>query len=123
MTLGGEMTLVKLPLFAADQRKEIGIGIMNLTEDPELILAAMAYVEEIHKELTAENTAPPAGVADQVVQAILLDKKLSEYLRQWARRNDVLEASPTPPPRPTMDDAYYRVRFLLLASGEGAKSS
>jgi hypothetical protein len=112
-----------IPLFAADQRKEIGIGIMNLTEDPELILAAMAYVEEIHKELTAENTAPPAGIADQVVQAVLLDPPLREYLRHWARRNDVLEASPTPPQRPPRDDAYHRVRFLLLASGEGARSS
>jgi hypothetical protein len=113
-------------LVAADQswqRKEIGGSIMNLTEDPELILAAMAYVEEIHKELTAENTAPPAGIADQVVQAVLLDKPLREYLRHWARRNDVLEASPTPPQRPPRDDAYYRVRNLLLATGEGAKAS
>jgi hypothetical protein len=96
---------------------------MNLTEDPELILAAIAYVEEIHKELTAENTAPPSGVADQVVQAILRDPPLREHLRHWARRNDVLEASTTPAQRPKRDDAYYRVRTLLRAAGEGVKAS
>jgi hypothetical protein len=96
---------------------------MNLTEDPELILAAMAYVEELHKELTVENTAPPAGVTDQVVEAILLDPPLAEYLRQWARRNGVFEASLAPLQRPPMDDAYHRVRGLLLAAEGRAKSA
>lgn len=91
------------------------------TEDTELVLAAIAYVEEVHKEILAENTAPPAGVEDQVVEAVLADPALSAYVRDWARRNREPEGSPKPPQRPPMDDAYRRVRSLLAAT-EGARA-
>ncbi len=89
---------------------------MNPTEDTELLLDAMAYVEEIHRELAAENTAPPPGVEGRVVAAIVTDPVMSEYVRDWARHHRVLEASPEPPERPPMDDVYWRVRDLLVAA-------
>jgi hypothetical protein len=91
---------------------------MNLTEDPELIVDAIAYVYELHTELAAENTAPPLGVQNQVVDAILADPALSAYVREWARRNRVLEASATPPERPRIDDTYRRVRAMLMARSD-----
>jgi hypothetical protein len=96
---------------------------MNHIEDPELILDAMAYVEEIHRELSAENTAPPPGVEGRVVHAILCDPALSQYVRDWATRNRVLEASINSPQRPPIDDVYRRVRDLLVsAAGDSVKS-
>jgi hypothetical protein len=76
----------------------------------------MAYVEEIHRELTAENTAPPPGVEGQIVQAVVADPAMSAYVRNWARRHRVLEASTEPLQRPPMDDVYWRVRDLLVAA-------
>jgi hypothetical protein len=98
------------------QPAEIGIGIMDRTEDAALLLDAMAYVEEVHRELTAENTAPPPGVEGRVVEAILADPALSQRVRDWATENRTLEASLTPLQRPTMDEVYRRVRDLLIAA-------
>lgn len=89
---------------------------MDHGEDPALVLDAMAYVEEVHRELAAENTAPPPGVEGRVVQAVLADPALAQTVRNWATRNRVLEASLEPLQRPAMDDAYRRVRDLLLAA-------
>ena len=89
---------------------------MDHSEDPALILDAMAYAVEVHRELAAENTAPPPGVEGRVVQAILADPVLARTVRDWATRNRVLEASLKPLQRPAMDDAYCRVRDLLLAA-------
>ncbi len=101
------------------ESEEIGIRMMSPTEDAELVLDAMAYVEEINRELTAENTAPPPGVEGRVVRAIIADPALAQYVRDWATRNRVLEASIDPPERPPIDDTYRRVRNLLIAAEGG----
>jgi hypothetical protein len=85
-------------------------------EDPETIVDALAYVEELHQELTTENGAPPLGPQNQVVDAILADPALTAYVRDWARRNGILEARAEPPQRPPIDDVYRLVRALLLAA-------
>jgi hypothetical protein len=89
---------------------------MDRTEDAALLLDAMAYVEEVHRELTAENTAPPPGVEGRVVEAVLADPALSQRVRDWATENRTLEASLTPLRRPAMDEVYRRVRDLLIAA-------
>ncbi len=93
--------------------------VLSHTEDAELVLDAMAYVEEIHRELTAENTAPPPGVEGRVVSTIVADPALAQYVRDWATRNRVLEASTEPLQRPPIDDTYRRLRNLLIAAEGG----
>ncbi|HUJ97936.1 MAG TPA: hypothetical protein VLV85_06785 [Stellaceae bacterium] len=84
--------------------------------DPDLILDAISYVEEVHRAETAENTAPPPGTAGRVVAAILADAALSESVRRWARERRILEASTAPPVPPPIDDVYRRVsRWLKTA--------
>jgi hypothetical protein len=95
---------------------------MYLTEDPELIVDALAYVYELHTELAGENSAPPLGVQNQVVDAVLADPALSAYVREWARRNRVLEASASPSQRPPIDETYRRVRAMLMAQREAAST-
>ena len=87
-------------------------------EDADLILDAMSYVDLVHMDLTAENTAPAPGVAGRVVVAILADSSLSDYVRAWASEQRALEASVTPPPRPPIDANYERVRELLRRAGD-----
>jgi hypothetical protein len=95
---------------------------MDHNDNAALVPAAMAYVEAIHRELSAENTAPPPGVEGRVVDAILADPQLRRYVRDWATRERVLEASPEPPRRPPRDDAYRRVRALLIAASQPVAS-
>jgi len=87
-------------------------------EDPELILDAMAYVEAVHMDLTAENTAPPPGVEGRVVAAILADPALSDYVRSRASERRAREAGAAPPPPPPIDATYARVRELLRRTGD-----
>jgi hypothetical protein len=87
-------------------------------EDPELVLDAMAYVEAVHMDLTAENTAPPSGVEGRAVAAIRADPALSDYVQTWAREGRALEASVAPPRRPPIDATYERVRELLRRAGD-----
>jgi hypothetical protein len=82
-----------------DRTQHAAAMIIPRREDPELILSAMAYVEAIHKDVTAENTAPAPGVEGRVVSAILADPALSDYVRAWARENRAPVASVEPPPR------------------------
>ena len=88
---------------------------MHTTEDSAAIIDALAYVEELHRELTTENGAPPLGVQNQVVEAILADPALVAYMRDWAARNRVLEASIAPAQRLPIDDVYRRLSALLLS--------
>src|ERR1700738_4671942 len=94
---------------------------MYLTEDSDVILDALAYIEQLHQELTTENGAPPLGAQNQVVDAILADPFLTAYVRDWAEQNRVLEASVQPPQRLPIDDAYHRLRALLLQSEAPAR--
>lgn len=87
-------------------------------EDADLILDAMAYVDTVHMDLAAENTAPAPGVAGRVVAAILADPSLSDYVRTWASERRALEASAAPPHRPPVDATYARVRDLLRRAGD-----
>lgn len=87
-------------------------------EDTDLILDAMSYVDLVHMDLTAENTAPAPGVAGRVVAAILADLSLSNYVRIRATEQRALEASVAPPPRPPIDANYERVRELLRRTGD-----
>jgi hypothetical protein len=89
---------------------------MDHSDHPELVPDAMEYVEEMHRELAAENTAPPPGVEGRIVSAILDDPELRDYVRNWAQRNHVLEAGLEPPERLPMDNIYRRVRAMLLAA-------
>jgi hypothetical protein len=86
------------------------------SEDPELVLDAIAYVDEVHKALTAENTAPPPGVEGRVVAAILADPALAAYVRDWARQRHALEAGPKPLTPPPIDDRYRQICALLEAA-------
>jgi hypothetical protein len=82
-------------------------------DDPALVIDAMAYVDEVHRALTAENTAPPPGIAGRVVAAILADPTLAAYVRRWAEERRVLEASLKPFEPPPFDAAWQRVAAML----------
>lgn len=98
---------------AAMPRHRAARTVTRVDADPELIVEAMSYVEEVHKAETAENTAPPPGTEGRVVAAILADPPLAAYVREWARHRRALEASNRPQALPPIDDAYRRVRGLL----------
>ena len=98
-----------------------GIDRHRLTaprEDTELIIDAMSYVDAVHMDLAAENTAPAPGVAGRVVGAILADPSLSDYVRTWARQQRAMEASGGVSQRPPWDASYERVRELLRRAGD-----
>lgn len=84
--------------------------------DPDLVIEAMAYVDEVHKAMTAENTAPPPGVEGRVVAAILADAALADHVRRWAAARGVLEARDGPPELPPIDWAYRRVSQMLASA-------
>jgi hypothetical protein len=89
---------------------------MDAREDSDTIIDALAYVEQLHQELTTENGAPPLGAQNRVVEAILADPALVAYVRDWAARHPVLEASTAPAERLPLDDVYRRLAALLLAN-------
>jgi len=86
--------------------------------DPDGVLDAMAYVDAVHMDLSAENTAPAPGVEGRVVAAISADPALSDYVRRWASERRALEASTNAPVPPPIDAAYERVRELLRRAGD-----
>ena len=89
---------------------------MHTSEDSDAIVDALAYVEQLHQELTTENGAPPLGAQNRVAEAILADPMLVAYVRGWAARNGVLEASIAPAQRLPIDDVYRRLSTLLLSN-------
>lgn len=100
----------------AAQRGRDRLGLRR--EDPDLVLDAMAYVEAVHTDLTAENSAPSPGVEGRVVSAILADPAVSDYVRSWAGERCAQEASAASLPRPPIDATYERVRELLRRTGD-----
>ncbi|HEX6841807.1 MAG TPA: hypothetical protein VF113_09760 [Stellaceae bacterium] len=86
---------------------------MHTSEDSDAIIDALAYVEQLHQELTTENGAPPLGAQNRVAEAILADPALVAYVRDWAKRHIVLEASTAPAQRLPIDDVYRRLSALL----------
>ena len=93
---------------------------MHPTQDSDAIIDALAYVEQLHQELTTENGAPPLGAQNQVVEAILADPVLIAYVQDWARRNRLQEASIAPAQRLPIDDVYRRLSALLLRNETSA---
>jgi hypothetical protein len=89
---------------------------MHTSEDSDAIIDSLAYVEQLHQELTTENGAPPLGAQNRVVEAILADPTLVAYVQDWARQNRVLEASTAPAQRLPIDDVYRRLGALLLSN-------
>jgi hypothetical protein len=86
---------------------------MQRSEDPSLIVDATAYVDELYREITAENVAADLGVQNQAVNAILADAALSDSVRAWAAGNRNLEATMAPPQRLPINDAYRRIRAII----------
>jgi hypothetical protein len=91
--------------------------MLRLTEEEKLRLAALAYVIDLHAELTQENGAPPLGTQNQAVDFILGDPELRRALAAWAADAEVLEATLTLR-RPPQDALYHRVRSYLEHIGE-----
>jgi hypothetical protein len=83
-------------------------------ENAELLLNVIAYVDVVHKDVTAENTAPPPGVTGRVVGAIIADAALSD---PWASAGGGLEAN-LAETRPAIDATYERVSDLLRRTGD-----
>ena len=54
------------------------------TEDTRLSAQALAYVIELHHELTAENGAPTLGTQNQAVDFIRSDPELRRAVAAWA---------------------------------------
>lgn len=92
-------------------------------DDADLLLGAMAYIEAVHKAMTAQDTSPAPGVGECVLAAILDDPVLSDYVRTWAksRVGGASDWNPEPPPPPHMDATYERVRQLLQRCGDKAQ--
>jgi hypothetical protein len=88
------------------------------TEDTWVIAQALAYVQQLHDELTRENGAPTLGTQNQAVEFILSDPGLRQAVAAWARTVDTAEATTAPRRRPPQDEAYRRVRAVL----EGAEA-
>ncbi len=86
---------------------------MAITENTVLIRQAMAYVIELHRELTEENGAPTLGTQNQVIDFILADPELNRAVSDWARTVDIDEATTEPPSRLPHDGAYQRIRAYL----------
>ena len=81
------------------------------------MLDAIAYVDVVHKDMVAENTAPPPGVTGRVVGAIIADAALSDYVHAWAKARGRLEAN-LAQMRPATDATYKRVSDLLRRTGD-----
>jgi hypothetical protein len=94
-----------------------------VSDDVELLLSAMAYIEAVHSAVTAQHTLPAPGVGECVLAAILGDPALSDYVRKWARSTKInaTEWTPGSHPLPPIDATYERIRELLRACGDKAQ--
>jgi hypothetical protein len=98
----------------------------EIAEDPDFLLDALAYVTALYREVAVENGAPTLGTQNQVVDFIRADPELRAYVRDWAARRPVREATLEPPARLPQDPLYWRIRNEMLrdmterlASGSG----
>ena len=82
-------------------------------EDTTLKRQALAYVIRLYDELTEENGAPTLGTQNQAVDFILADPELRRAVADWARTNEIDEATIAPPQRLPCDALYERVRAFL----------
>lgn len=86
---------------------------MAITEHTALIRQAVAYVIELHRELTGENGAPTLGTQNQVVDFILADPALCRSVSAWAQTTETEEATTEPAACLPRDSAYQRIRAYL----------
>jgi hypothetical protein len=66
------------------------------TEEIKLGAQALAYVIELHHELTEENCAPTLGSQNQAVEFIRADPELRLAVTAWAKTVDIDEATMVP---------------------------
>jgi hypothetical protein len=85
----------------------------NLEEDIRLREAALAYVIELYRELTAENGAPTLGTQNQAVDFIMADPERRRRVAEWAATVPIYEATTEPPRRLPEDALYHEVRTLM----------
>jgi hypothetical protein len=83
------------------------------TKDIALIKAAIGYVIELYRELSAENGAPTLGTQNQAVDFILADRALAHAVKEWAAGAQIDEATTAPPQRLPINDTYRRVAAFL----------
>jgi hypothetical protein len=57
---------------------------LSVTKDTKLGLQALDYVNELYRELTAENVAPTLGSQNQAVEFIRADPELRRAVVAWA---------------------------------------
>jgi hypothetical protein len=86
--------------------------MVQVAEEARLRLAALAYVIDLHNELTQENGVPPLGTQNQAVDFILGDPELRRALADRAADADIEEMT-TALRRPPQDALYHRVRSYL----------
>jgi hypothetical protein len=86
--------------------------MLPLTEEERLRLAALAYVMNLHEELTQENGAPPLGTQNQTVDFILGDPELRRAVADWAADAEI-EDMTTTLRWPPQDALYHSVRRYL----------
>jgi hypothetical protein len=82
-------------------------------EDTTLGARALAYVIELHHELTAENGAPTLGSQNQAVEFICANPELSLAVIAWAKMVDVDEARMVPRRRLPFDELHHQVGAFL----------
>jgi hypothetical protein len=87
---------------------------MTFDDEAALVLDALAYVTALYEEVAQENGAPTLGTQNQVVDFIREDPELREYVREWARRRSVREATIEPPQRLPQDPQYWRIRSEMV---------
>jgi len=83
------------------------------TVDTQLGAQALAYVIELHHELTDENGAPTLGTQNQAVEFIRADPELRRAVSDWAKTVDIDEAAIAPRRRLPFDGLHDHVRAFL----------
>jgi hypothetical protein len=83
------------------------------TEDTKLGAQALAYVIELHHELTDENGAPTLGSQNQAVEFIRADPELRRAVAAWAETVEIDEATMAPRQCLPFDGLYDHVRAFL----------
>ena len=82
-------------------------------EDTKLGAQALAYVIEMHQELTGENGAPTLGSQNQTVEFIRADPELRQAVTAWAETVEIDEATMAPRRFLPFDPLYDRLRAFL----------
>ena len=92
---------------------------LSVHDDTDLLLGAMAYIGAVHRAV-APNALPAPGVGECVLEAILADPALSDYVRKWARSTKVNATDWTPEEPPSRASAARRGSPRTAAIAEAA---